>query len=191
MRTKCPHCKQVYEVDESYAGVNVTCQQCNTTFTIPPVVDNNHVILRTCPHWLDTIVLAAILMAAILPAVALYILLSGITESYTHWLPLASGLGCLIILPIIICSLCKALSKKTVYTLYPNRLEVVSGWLTQTVRTINVRDIQDITATQSIVQACVKTGDLICMTKGTQVPFIVVNIHDYMFWKMEIEKIMR
>ena len=40
MKISCPHCQQNYEVDESYAGQNVQCQNCGNEFSVnaSPVV---------------------------------------------------------------------------------------------------------------------------------------------------------
>ena len=34
MKISCPHCRQNYEVDESYAGQNVQCQNCGNEFMV-------------------------------------------------------------------------------------------------------------------------------------------------------------
>ena len=34
MKISCPHCQQNYEVDESYAGQNVQCQNCGNEFMV-------------------------------------------------------------------------------------------------------------------------------------------------------------
>ena len=40
MKISCPHCRQNYEVDGSYAGQNVQCQNCGNEFSVnaSPVV---------------------------------------------------------------------------------------------------------------------------------------------------------
>lgn len=48
MKISCPHCRQNYEVDESYAGQNVQCQNCGNEFSVnaSPVV---MLPTKTCP----------------------------------------------------------------------------------------------------------------------------------------------
>ena len=41
IRFMCPGCKTVYEVDNSFAGQNVKCENCQTSFIVPPLLEED------------------------------------------------------------------------------------------------------------------------------------------------------
>ena len=57
MKTKCPHCGQHYELDDSSVGMTATCEKCQKDFTVsaappePPPKSVTVKLLQDISRW--------------------------------------------------------------------------------------------------------------------------------------------
>ncbi|MBO4304605.1 MAG: PH domain-containing protein [Lentisphaeria bacterium] len=197
MKTACPHCGQHYDVEDQYNNQTFPCPQCGKAFTIAPMVEiapeqtsaakDPGIVLQASPvYFFLTDLLfwgALVISAAVVTVLSLYF-------SEQAYIPVSVGIAALVVIAVSV-HFAYILTKKTVYTLRSDRLEIVSGLITKDFRTVNIKDVQDIQASQSIVQLLLHCGNVYCYNKGIEIPFSLVNIPDHLRWKEEIEKRIR
>ena len=194
MKTACPHCGQHYDVEDQYNGQTFPCPQCGKEFTLVPMQESKpatkdpgiilqaspvYIILRD-PFFILTVAFDFIIVREVyrpLDEVAIWIHVA-----------LAAFAGVTVGISIL---LGHYVTKKTVYTLHADKLEIVSGFIEREFRTIRFEDVRDIQVTQDAIQSALDCGTLCCYNKGIDIPFSLEDIPEPMRWKEEIEKRIR
>lgn len=174
MKTKCPECKQKYELDKEYLGRQVTCLYCSNIFTV------SNIALTECPDCFGSISRRA----ETCPHCGACLKNSGIDstndteeeikavlhQSFKYYLPdIILGIVLIPVLligiPIIIFAIIRY--KCTVCTITNHKIIVRSGWINKKENSVWIKDIRGINLTQSFFERLLGLGSIDVGTAAT------------------------
>ncbi len=190
MKTRCPQCHALYEIEDSFVGQKVECPACQNKWIVGEgEKEEKYFRLEATPHLINESLVLGIsvflfLFGSIFSGIPLlrmrldvFFYASPIVLSF--WIP-----------ALAFCLYAILNNRHTKYILEPDKITIRVGIITKNTSTIRISDIKDVIQEQGRLQRLFNIATLCFSTEETLcADFYLLDVKDYQLWKAKIEKL--